>query len=254
MSCQDPTVVLVGIGVVGEAILHAHLDAGVSLVVADIDPSALQQATTKAISGRSDFKASSATWPTDGLNAVALVQRDASIPTIRQADCRLVIESIPERLPIKQAFYAELETWCGPQDVLCSNTSTLRLADIASQMTRAERLAGLHFFMPVAQRSGVEVVRHPRTDPSVISACRDHCRRIGKTAIEVKDSPGFVVNRMLTPYLNEALRLLTAGAKPDQLSAAAMAYGMPLSPLELIDWIGTRTAFDAGRGFWQAFP
>jgi 3-hydroxyacyl-CoA dehydrogenase len=112
----------------------------------------------------------------------------------------------------------------------------------------------MHFFMPVEGRPAVEVVGGEKTADATITRCMDHVRRIHKEPLVVGDGPGFIVNRLLSPYLNEAMLLLGRGVTADQIQRAALAYGMPMSPLELIDWIGTRTMFDAGRVYWQSFP
>ena len=97
-------------------------------------------------------------------------------------------------------------------------------------------------------------MRGDLTDAKTIEVCLRHAQAIGKDPIVVADKPGFIVNRLLCPYLNQALLLLGHGVSAEQLERAALDYGMPMSPLELMDWIGTRTMFDAGRVFWQSFP
>ena len=108
--------------------------------------------------------------------------------------------------------------------------------------------------MPVYNRPAVEVACGEETSTQAIGRCVAHVRRIRKEPLIVRDGPGFIVNRLLTPYLNEAMLLLCRGVSADRIEEAALRYGMPMSPLELIDWIGTRTMFDAGRVFWQSFP
>jgi 3-hydroxyacyl-CoA dehydrogenase len=103
-------------------------------------------------------------------------------------------------------------------------------------------------------RPAVEVVSGPRSEGGAVAAASEHAARIGKQTIPCRDGPGFIVNRMLSPYLNQALWLLCRGASEWQIEHAARAYGMPLSPLELIDWIGTATMYHAGKAFWSAFP
>lgn len=112
----------------------------------------------------------------------------------------------------------------------------------------------MHFFMPVYNRPAVEVACGEQTSPESVQRCADHVRRLGKEPLVVRDGPGFIVNRLLSPYLNEAMLLLCRGIDATRIERAALRYGMPMSPLELIDWIGTRTMFDAGRVFWQSFP
>ncbi len=166
----------------------------------------------------------------------------------------IVIESIAERLDVKRNFFAEAEQIFGDDAILCSNTSTLRIGAIAEKLNRPERFCGMHFFMPVDKRHAVEVIRSEQTTDSTVRVCGDHVRRIHKEPLAVGDGPGFVVNRLLSPYLNESMLMLGRGVTAERIERAALAYGMPMSPLELIDLIGIRTTFDAGRVFWQSFP
>ncbi len=249
MNPHDPNVILVGTGVVGRAIMKAHIDADVSIRVVDQCESSIRESLAQLSLDLTRWTISEIEMLDGQLPSIAirLDQEPLDLPTI-------VIESIAERLDAKQKFFADVERLAGEDAILCSNTSTLRIGDIGEALARPQRLCGMHFFMPVQGRWAVEVVRANATDSSTIDICQAHVRRIQKTPLVVGDSPGFIVNRLLSPYLNEAMLLLGRGVGADQLERAAKAYGMPMSPLELVDWIGTRTMFDAGRAFWQAFP
>ena len=241
-------IVLVGAGVVGRAILKAHVDAGVSVCLADLDANARKLAVSAL--GLSDQ------WQVENtaigtLPVITLTNKNPS----HQPDAKqIVIESIAERLDIKQAFFREAEQIFGDHAILCSNTSTLRIESIAQGLSDPSRVLGMHFFMPVGERPAVEIVQMERTHPSATVACEAHVRRIGKSPIVVADGPGFIVNRLLSPYLNQSLLLLAHGVDHERIKRASENFGMPMSPLELIDFIGTRTMFDAGRAYWQAFP
>ncbi len=245
-----PRVYLVGAGVVGRAILKAHTDFDVSVWIADQSEAFLGEAVSQLALDRERWSVSEVTHLDGRLPAIALRSHAESVapPT------PVVIESIAERLETKQAFFADAEAMFGDNAVLCSNTSTLRIGTLASSLKRPERFCGMHFFMPVGQRPAVEVIGGGDTSASTIDRCVDHVRRIKKEPLVVGDGPGFIVNRLLSPYLNEAMLLLGRGVSAEQIERAALAYGMPMSPLELIDWIGTRTMFDAGRVYWQSFP
>lgn len=243
-----PRTVLVGLGVVGRAIFHCHVEAGVSVRLIDRDPLALQAAVGTLRPG-GDHRVSALDRLGEGFYAIDVLEK-----TEPQDGPIIVIESISERLDVKRSFFSLAETVFGDDAILCSNTSTLRIDSIAESMKNPGRMAGMHFFMPVRQRRAVEVVRGKATLASTLERCQNHARRIGKEPLVVVDSPGFIVNRLLSPYLNQAMLLLCRGVSAERLETAAERYGMPISPLELIDHIGTRTMFDAGRVYWQSFP
>ena len=243
-----PRVALVGTGVVGRAILKAHVDACVPVCVADKDSESLRDAVN-IVGDDSAWKIEHA--EVGELPVVALIH---SASRTESEQPWIVIESIAERLDVKRAFFQQAAMDFGDDAVLCSNTSTLRISDIADAVRLPSRVCGMHFFMPVYNRDAVEIVRTPHSSSSAIEVCVRHVDQINKTPLLVQDSPGFLVNRLLSPYLNQSLLLLGHGVTAQQIEQAALRYGMPLSPLELIDWIGTRTMFDAGRAFWQAFP
>lgn len=247
-------VVLVGAGVVGRAIMNAHLDVGAAVTLADQDPIAIEQAI--ATLSQSPAKCTVKREPLLGgtLHAVHLHPRGRENNTPQRVGRAIVIESIAERLEAKRAFFHQAESWFGPEAILCSNTSTIPLSQIGSSLEHPSRFCGMHFFMPVEQRPAVEVIRAAGTDEPTVRAAQEHARWLNKEPLLVADSPGFVVNRMLAPYLNQAMLLLCSGVSAERIEVAARAFGMPMSPLELIDWIGARTAFDAGRVYWQAFP
>ncbi|PHQ31907.1 fatty-acid oxidation protein subunit alpha [Rhodopirellula bahusiensis] len=251
-------VLLVGAGVVGRAIATDHLLAGCEVWMADRDEAVLSEACD-AVLQRTDGMADSAS-PWGALIPIPVVHLMPHIPSedIVESDASptwMVIESIAEKLPIKQAFFADVETWFSRSPILTTNTSTLPITEIAGAMhTHASRFCGMHFFMPVVGRHAAEIIVHPGTSDSVIAACEEHVRHLKKAPLRVLDSPGFVVNRMLAPYLNLAMQLLCAGVSASTICEAALRYGMPMSPFELIDLIGPRTAFDGGRVVWQSFP
>ena len=245
-----PRVTLVGAGVVGRAILKSHVDAGVSLQIVDQDLAVLQAAVAELSLDPTQWNVSPGD-PIGGALPAIVIRGSDDLQSHRR---EIVIESIAEKLDVKRTFFQHAETWFDQDAILCSNTSTLRISQIADGLTCGSRLFGMHFFMPVDQRWAVELVRTEATMAVAIDVCKEHIRRINKTPLLVRDSPGFIVNRLLSPYLNEAMLLLCRRVAAEQLERAALAYGMPMSPLELIDWIGTRTMFDAGRAFWQAFP
>ncbi|MBK7766819.1 MAG: enoyl-CoA hydratase/isomerase family protein, partial [Sulfuritalea sp.] len=148
---------------------------------------------------------------------------------VRQAD--VIIEAIFENLEAKQALFADIEARAKPDAVLASNTSSLKLSDIAAKFKDPSRLVGIHFFNPVAMMPLVEVVASAATAPEVAQRAAAFVRRIDKLPLPVKDAPGFLVNAVLAPYMNEAMRCVDEGIAPETIDAAMVAFGMPMGPI-----------------------
>lgn len=163
----------------------------------------------------------------------------------RQAD--LIIEAIFENLEAKRSLFAKLESVAKRDAILASNTSSLRLADIATALQEPSRLVGIHFFNPVPLLQLVEVVSSEETHPVVARKAAAFVRRIDKLPLPVKDSPGFLVNRVLGPYMQNAFRMMDEGVKPETIDAAMQAFGMPMGPAELADTVGLDICLAAGK-------
>jgi 3-hydroxyacyl-CoA dehydrogenase / enoyl-CoA hydratase / 3-hydroxybutyryl-CoA epimerase len=163
------------------------------------------------------------------------------------ADADVVIEAIFENLEAKQALYAELEPRMKPGALLATNTSSIMLEPLAAKLAQPERLVGLHFFNPVAQMPLVEVVHCARTAPAVAQAAGAFARRLDKLPVACRSAPGFMVNRVLTPYLNEAMYLAQEGVALPVIDAAAVGFGMPMGPIELADVVGLDVAAHVGE-------
>lgn len=240
---------LVGAGVVGCAIADAHVVRGIPFTLADASEQAIDQAARSLAS--TSISVQVVPCPIDKMHMISVDGSNPSTPD----QSLIVIESIIEQVDAKNRLFGQIQDRFGDQAILCSNTSTLQIDEIAGTgLLAPQQLCGLHFFMPVHARAAVEVIAGKRSDPDAIEAVVEHATRIGKRAIRCQDGPGFIVNRMLSPYLNQALLLLCCGATEQQIGRAALAYGMPMSPLELIDWIGAPTMYHAGKAFWSAFP
>ncbi|MEL6109483.1 MAG: 3-hydroxyacyl-CoA dehydrogenase family protein [Planctomycetota bacterium] len=244
-----PRTLLIGAGIVGRAVARAHQVRAVPFVLADRDATVLQAAQGELGWSEADLTETSL----NGMNLYCLLVGPIEEESER-ARSPIVIESIVEKLKAKQELLAALEAEFGSNSVLCSNTSTLRIGEIAGGLYNPQQVVGMHFFMPVHLRGSVELIHSPESSQTAVDRARAHLKRLGKHPVHCGDSPGFIVNRMLSPYLNQSLLLLCRGIDESRIARAARAYGMPLSPLELIDWIGAPTMFNAGRAFWQAFP
>lgn len=165
----------------------------------------------------------------------------------------LVIEAVFEDLAVKHKVIAEAETVLPPDAIFATNTSTIPIAKIAAGSKRPEQVIGMHFFSPVHKMPLLEVIVTPRTAPEVTATVVEFGRRIGKTVIIVNDAPGFYVNRILAPYINEAGILLDEGAAVDAIDKAMGQFGFPVGPINLIDEVGLDIAGKSGAIMAEAF-
>jgi 3-hydroxyacyl-CoA dehydrogenase/enoyl-CoA hydratase/3-hydroxybutyryl-CoA epimerase/3-hydroxyacyl-CoA dehydrogenase/enoyl-CoA hydratase/3-hydroxybutyryl-CoA epimerase/enoyl-CoA isomerase len=166
----------------------------------------------------------------------------------------IVVEAIVEAPEPKQHLFGRLEPLMRDDAILCSNTSTIPITQLASRLEHPERFCGLHFFNPVRQMPLVEVIRGKKTSDKTIATAVAYAKALGKSPIAMNDGPGFLVNRLLLPYMNEAALLLCEGAAIQEVDKAAKAFGMPMGPITLYDVVGLDVAVHAGRTMVEAFP
>ena len=166
----------------------------------------------------------------------------------------LVIEAAVEDMAIKKKIFADLETQVGPDTILATNTSALSITELATATSRPERVVGIHFFNPVHRMQLVEIIRGEKTSDETVARSLAYVQSIGKLPVIVNDAPGFLVNRILLPYLLEAAHLVAGGADIEEVDQAMTDFGMPMGPLRLLDEIGLDTSLHVGRYFAETFP
>jgi 3-hydroxybutyryl-CoA dehydrogenase len=156
------------------------------------------------------------------------------------ADCDLVIEAAVEQMELKKKIFAELDSVCKPEAILASNTSSLSITEIATATSRPDKFIGMHFFNPATIMKLVEIIRGIATSQETFDTVHEVTTKIGKTPVEVAEGPGFVVNRILVPMMNEAIGILADGfASAEDIDAAMkLGAGMPMGPLTLADMVG----------------
>lgn len=172
----------------------------------------------------------------EGIEALDHLSPATDYRGMKHAD--LVLEAVVEEMDVKHKVFDEMAAATGPECVLATNTSSLTVADIAEKVSHPERVVGLHFFNPPDKMPLVEVVRGPKSSPEAVAKAAALASRIGKTIVLVSDCAGFLVNRLLAPYMNEAGHLVTEVQDPLEVDRAAIEFGMPMGPLELIDLVG----------------
>lgn len=243
---------IVGAGIMGIGVAAAHLRHHVPVRLADASDEALSRAVVEVLEEIAAAPPGVGGDTREAVNPIGLLERAASVASL--ADCDLVVETVVETAEVKRRIYEQLEPHLSPQTVLVSNTSTIPISSLARSLKHPDRFCGMHYFNPVRHMRLVEVIRGDLTSDATVATVVDHAKRIGKMPIVVHDSPGFLVNRLLSPYLNESLELLIAGASVTDIDLAAEQFGMPLGPLALYDLVGVDTSFYAGRTLWEAFP
>ncbi|VDO26941.1 unnamed protein product [Haemonchus placei] len=173
---------------------------------------------------------------------------------VKEAD--LVIEAIVENIDAKRKLFSEVEKVAKPDTILTTNTSSLRLADIAKNLKSKSNFGGLHFFNPVPVMKLLEVVRHDETSKETFESLMEYGRNIGKTTVACKDTPGFIVNRLLVPYMFEACRMAERGdaSMEDIDIAMKLGAGYPMGPFELCDYVGLDTTKFIMDGWQEQYP
>jgi len=170
-------------------------------------------------------------------------------------DCDVVIEAIIEQLPAKRELFGALDRLCPEKTIFASNTSSLTITEIATATKRPQRFVGLHFFNPVPVMKLVEVVKTIATDPSVYEEMIAFGGKLGKTAVRANDSTGFIVNRLLVPYLLDAIRALEegVGSIEDIDNSMKLGCGYPMGPLTLLDFVGLDTTYYISQIMFDEF-
>ena len=242
---------VLGAGVMGRGIASSLAEKGVWTRLFDVAPAALDVAqlehrgevAEKRRKRRLDLAAANE----------AIDKLDATRVLAGFARCEIVIEAVAEKLEVKREVFGKLARELPADAILATNTSSLSVDAIAEGLPNPERVVGLHFFNPVKKMPLVEIVRGTKTSPETIARCAALCLQLGKTPVVTRDVAGFLVNRLLGPYLDEALRLFAGGVDPKLLDDALLDFGMPMGPLELCDEVGFDIATHAARSLHAAY-
>ena len=244
---------VVGCGTMGVGITQALLQAGYTVVVREIDSSLLnkgimavkkgiersvEKGTFSNISQEEAFGRLSGTFLTEDLK-----------------DCDLIIEAVFEEIEVKKDLFKKLDQICPKEAIFGSNTSSLSITEMAAATKRADRVIGLHFFNPVQAMPLVEVVKTKTTLPEVLSKVVDFTESLGKVPIVVKDTPGFLVNLLLTPYLMDAIQALATGVAStrDIDTGMKLGCGHPMGPLMLADLIGLDVLLKGAHTMFEGY-
>lgn len=239
---------VVGCGLMGHGIVQVAAQGGCQVVAVETEQKFLDSGLGRIDKSLAKLaeKAIEKGKPADAAKADAAAVRariSGSLDKQALADCDLVIEAIVENLDVKKALFAELGRICKPATILASNTSSFPIGEMGAASGRPDRMVGLHFFNPVQLMKLVEVVRTDKTAPEAFAAARAFGEACGKVPVACKDTPGFVVNRLLVPYMVQAIEMLDRGdaSKEDIDAAMQFGCGYPMGPLTLTDYVGLDT-------------
>ena len=231
---------VIGAGAMGGDIAAWCANQGLRVTLADMKPEPIAGAIKRA----TDLFGKIMRQRTEIRDALDRLIPDMDGEGVRNAD--LIIEAVPEKLELKQKIYAALEPRMKAGAILATNTSSIPLQDLRTTLTKPERLLGLHFFNPVSRLQLVEVVSHDGSDPEMLKQALAFVGAIDRLPLPVKSSPGFLVNRALTPYMLEAMVMLDQKIDKSVIDAAAVKFGMPMGPIELADQVGLDICLDVG--------
>lgn len=237
---------VIGAGVMGGDIASWCAARGLTVTLQDREEKYVAPAMERA---RKFFEKR---YPDQAKRDEVMARLKADVPGAGVPQADLVIEAIFENLDAKRELYARVEPQLKPNAVLATNTSSIVLERLAEKLAHPGRLVGLHFFNPVARMPLVEVIHGVSTDPKEVQAGLSFARQIDKLAIACRSAPGFLVNRVLMPYLSEAVRAAQEGVPLALIDKAAEDFGMPMGPIELADVVGLDVVMSVGKVFFQA--
>jgi 3-hydroxybutyryl-CoA dehydrogenase len=244
---------VVGCGLMGAGIAQVSAQSGFATVVREVSSELLEKGL-KGIDKNLARLVEKATITEAAKNEIrGRLHGTTSLQELK--DCDVIVEAIIEKLPAKRELFAELDSLCPPHTIFASNTSSLTITEIAASTKRPQRFVGLHFFNPVPVMKLVEVVRTIATDPGVYEEMVAFGAKLGKTPVRANDSGGFIVNRLLVPYLLDAIRALEegAGSVVDIDNSMKLGCGYPMGPFTLLDFVGLDTTYYISQIMFDEF-
>lgn len=246
------TISVIGAGTMGSGIAHAAAVGGYRVVLYDVAPEFTQRGIERI---HKNLAESVARKKLDAALAEDAEQRIHTTHALADAaQCDLIIEAVPEQLDLKRQLFGQLDALAPAPTIFSSNTSSLSINVLASATKRADRFLGLHFFNPAHLMPLVEVIRSDATSDETLRAALDVIGRLKKTAVQCKDTPAFIVNRVARPFYGEALRLLGEGAADAAtLDALMESVGFKMGPFRLMDLIGIDVNFAVTQSVYNAY-
>ena len=242
---------VIGGGVMGGAIAGLVAERVGAVRLCDLSRDALDAALAAHLARVEKARRRRIVEPHEARLAADRLETSTSISGLARAD--LVLEAVAEKLEVKRAVFAQVAAQARPDTILATNTSSLSVTALAAGLPHPERVVGMHFFNPVQAMPLVEIVRGAHTSPDTVARTARLALALGKTPVVVADVAGFLVNRVLGPYLDEAVRLFEQGIAAERIEQAALAFGLPMGPLELLDEVGLDIAAHAAASLHAAY-
>jgi 3-hydroxyacyl-CoA dehydrogenase len=237
---------VIGSGTMGCGIAQVLSQAGVEVFLKDVDQFLVQKGLM-SIKRMYDSRVRKETLTQEEADkAYALIKGDTSDAGLDEVD--LVIEAALEKIEVKLEIFRKLDKLCSPHTILASNTSALSISEIAAATRRPDKVLGTHFFNPAQVMKLVEIIPGVATSQKTVDSMRQFCRSLGKMPVQVTECPGFLINRVLFPYINEALYVVQEGQfDPADVDQAALDFGLPMGPLALLDLTGLDICMNANQ-------
>jgi len=244
---------VVGCGLMGSGIVQVSAAAGIDTIVREVDQPTLDKGLGRIKKFLEDGVAKGKVTAEDKDKTLAHIRGTTKLEDL--APCELIVEAAIENIAAKREVFGTLDKITKPDQVLASNTSSLSITEIAASTSHPERVLGLHFFNPVPLMKLVEIIRALPTNDAAFDRAKGYVEQIGKTAVICKDTPGFVVNRLLVPYLLDAVRLLESGlaTREDIDNGMKLGCGYPMGPLTLLDFVGLDTTYYIANIMYDEF-
>ncbi len=242
---------VMGAGTMGAGIAQVCVEAGFEVILVDIDEGFVNRGLNNIFKNWDKAQSKDKITGEQAENFKKAITSSTDNKIL--AECELVIEAVIENIKIKQELFKELDKICPASTILASNTSALSITEIGTATNRKEKVIGVHFFNPVPAMKLVEIIPGAETSPETTQKLMVFCHAIGKEPVPVKESPGFIVNRILIPYINEAATIYHEGVATAEQIDKAMKLGanMPMGPLALADLVGIDVCLMIMEYFWN---
>ncbi len=250
-TAQFEYVAIIGAGVMGQGIAQTVASAGIDVIIIEKDEEHLELAKESL---RNSMKHEIERWAMTESEMKSVLSRiNWNLDLTETSECDLIIESVAENYHLKRLIFNRLDEIADPETILVSNTSTLSLTDIAAVTNRADKIIGMHFLNPVPKVPLVELVKGMDTSEKTVARTKEFAAKIGKTAVEVYEYPGFVTTRAIVPLLNEAMHILLEGiaSAKDIDTAMKLGYNFQMGPLELADSMGLDEVLTWMEQLWK---